>query len=245
MATPYPAGDLDTISLSSRGAVAVVFGASGGIGGALVQRLRAGDCFADVIALGRRTSPAFDLTSEDSVEAAARHVTERGEPVLVVDATGFLHGEGQSPEKTLRSIDAAAMARAFALNAIGPALIMKHLLPRLPRHRRAVFATLSARVGSIGDNRLGGWYSYRASKAALNQLIRTAAIELARTHPQAICVAIHPGTVATRLSAPFVGGGAKVQIPEQAAMQLVEVLARLDPSDSGSFFDYSGEKVPW
>ena len=153
-----------------------------GIGRAFVQRLRADDRLAEVIELGRNTSPFFDLASEDSIEAVARHASERGEIGLVIDATGFLHDEHQLPEMSLRTIDAAAMARALALNAIGPALIMKHMLPRLQRRKRAVFATLSARVGSIGDNRLGGWYSYRASKAALNQLVRTAAIELARNN---------------------------------------------------------------
>ena len=137
------------------------------------------------------------------------------------------------------------MSRAFALNAIGPALIMKHFLPLLPRAKRAVFATLSARVGSIGDNRLGGWYSYRASKAALNQLVRTAAIELTRSHPQAICVALHPGTVDTQLSAPFAKQDLEIQSPDQAAARLIDVVARLTPQDSGGFFDCRGEVVPW
>lgn len=238
-------GDMKGTILSPSGEVAVVFGASGGIGRALVDRLRQEARFGQVIALGRTTSPAFDLTSEDSIESAARHVAERGEPLLVVDATGFLHDDSQSPEKSLRSVDAAAMTRAFLLNAIGPVLLMKHMLPRLPRHRPAVFATLSARVASIGDNRLGGWYSYRASKAALNQLVRTAAIELARTHPLAICVATHPGTVDTKLSAPFVGRNTKIQTPEQAATRLLDVLARLTPADTGGFFDHHGETVPW
>ena len=125
----------------------------------------------------------------------------------MIDATGFLHDNRQGPEKSWRQLDAVNLPRSFALNAIGPALIMKHVLPRLPRSGKAVFATLSARVGSIGDNRLGGWYSYRASKAALNQLVRTAAVELARRSPDALCIALHPGTVATALSTPFAATG--------------------------------------
>jgi hypothetical protein len=164
---------------------------------------------------------------------------------LVIDASGILHGDGLSPEKSWRDLDATQMARAFAVNAIGPALLMKHFLPLLPRQGRSVFATLSARVGSIGDNRLGGWYSYRASKAALNQFVRTAAIELGRRQPAAFCVALHPGTVATSLSSPFVKAGLDVQTPEQAAGRLLDVIDRLPPGSSGGFFDHRGDPVPW
>jgi NAD(P)-dependent dehydrogenase (short-subunit alcohol dehydrogenase family) len=137
------------------------------------------------------------------------------------------------------------MQRAFALNSIGPALLMKHLLPLLAREGRSVFATLSARVGSIGDNRLGGWYSYRAAKAALNQLVRTAAIELRRSRPEALCVAIHPGTVATALAAGYVKAGLEVQTPELAARRILDVLAALQARQSGGFFDHKGLPVPW
>jgi len=137
------------------------------------------------------------------------------------------------------------MAHAFAINAIGPALLMKHLLPLLPRQGKAVFATLSAKVGSIGDNQLGGWYSYRASKAALNQLVHTAAIELRRRHPEAICVALHPGTVHTALSAPFAKTGLTVVHPAEAAQRLLSVLAGLNASDSGGFFNHDGTPLPW
>jgi len=137
------------------------------------------------------------------------------------------------------------MARAFALNAIGPALLMKHMLPNLPREGKSVFATLSARVGSIGDNRLGGWFSYRASKAALNQVVRTAAVELRRRRPEAICVALHPGTTDTKLSSPFRKSDLDVQSPDIAAQRLLSVIDRLGPDDSGSFFDHRGETIPW
>ncbi len=228
------------------GGVAVVIGASGGIGAALLAGLRADPAFSQVIGLGRASTPALDLGDEASMAAAAQYLGGLDAPLrLVVDATGFLHGEGFAPEKSWRQLDPDHMAKAFAINAIGPALLMKHLLPLLPREGKAVFATLSAKVGSIGDNRLGGWYSYRASKAALNQFVRTAAVELARAKPQAICVALHPGTVDTGLSAPFAKTGLVVRPPAQAAERLLEVIDRLDAAASGGFFDYRGTALPW
>jgi NAD(P)-dependent dehydrogenase (short-subunit alcohol dehydrogenase family) len=237
----------DALRLRSfaRGGVAVVFGASGGVGGALVEALRTVDAFSQVIAISRNTVPAIDLLDEASIERAAKSASGQGELRLIIDATGFLHDARQQPEKSLRQIDAGNLARAFALNAIGPALIMKHVLPLLPRQGKAVFATLSARVGSIGDNRLGGWYAYRASKAALNQLVRTAAVELARRAPDAICVALHPGTVATALSAPFAASGLEIHAPAAAALHLLAVTEKLTPSANGGFFDWRGQPVPW
>ena len=220
--------------------VAVVVGAGGGLGGGFVAALRACGRFREVVAARR---PAVDVTQEDSIRALAAALP--APPRLVVDATGLLHDAGLRPEKSWRELDAAQLARSFAVNAIGPALLMKHLLPLLPRQGRAVFATLSARVGSIGDNRLGGWYGYRASKAALNQLVSTAAVELRRTHPQAICVALHPGTVATPLSSPFAKQGLDVQQPEAAVAAMLRVIGALRPEQSGGFFDQRGEAVPW
>jgi NAD(P)-dependent dehydrogenase (short-subunit alcohol dehydrogenase family) len=228
-----------------RAGVAVVFGASGGIGGALVDALEASKSFNHVVAFSRSTSPTIDLLDEASLERAASLAAGHGELRLVIDATGFLHDERQGPEKSWRNLDAAKLARSFALNATGPALIMKHVLPRLPRMGKAVFATLSARVGSIGDNRLGGWYSYRASKAALNQLVRTAAVELARRSPDALCIALHPGTVATPLSAPFAAIGLEVHSPPVAARHLLTVVDQLTSDDNGGFFDWRGQTVPW
>jgi NAD(P)-dependent dehydrogenase (short-subunit alcohol dehydrogenase family) len=228
------------------GGLAVVVGSSGGIGRALLGRLAAQPRFCAALGLGRSSSPHVDLTDEESIAQAARHVQGLGADVrLVIDATGFLHMDGFAPEKSWRDLDAARMARAFAVNAVGPALLMKHFLPLLPRQGRSVFATLSARVGSIGDNRLGGWYSYRASKAALNQFVHTAAIELGRRRPAALCVALHPGTAATPLSAPFVKAGLEVQTTEQAADHLLDTIERLRPGSSGGFFDHRGEMVPW
>jgi len=227
------------------GGIAVVFGASGGIGRALNQALLESQRFDHVVAFSRTTPVAIDLLDEASLERAAAFAASKGEIRLVIDATGFLHDENQGPEKSLQQIDAAKMARAFALNAIGPVLIMKHVLPLLPRTGKAVFATLSARVASIGDNRLGGWYSYRASKAALNQLVRTAAVELKRRSPDAICIALHPGTVETGLSIPFQKGGLEVQSPQTAALRMLEVIDGLGPDQSGAFLDHLGATIPW
>jgi NAD(P)-dependent dehydrogenase (short-subunit alcohol dehydrogenase family) len=225
--------------------VAVVFGAGGGIGGALVKVIQTAEKFKHVVTFSRSTSPAIDLLDEGSLARAAAFADDLGDLRLVIDATGFLHDDRQAPEKSWRQLDAANLARAFALNAIGPALIMKHVLRRLPRSGKSVFATLSARVGSIGDNRLGGWYSYRASKAALNQLVRTAAVELARRSPDAFCIALHPGTVATPLSAPFAASGSDVHTPTAAARHLLAVVDQLTADANGGFFDWRGQPVPW
>ena len=228
------------------GGLALVIGASGGIGEALLTRLQQDARFARVLGLSRHSQTALDLQDETSIAQAAAHVAGLGVPLrLLIDATGLLHGPGLQPEKSWQQLDPVTMAPAFAINAIGPALLMKHFLPLLPREGRSVFATLSAKVGSIGDNHLGGWYSYRASKAALNQLVRTAAIELRRRQPQALCVALHPGTVATALSAPFAKTGLQVQAPDHAAARLLGVIGGLQAADSGGFFNHDGSALPW
>lgn len=227
------------------GSLAVIIGAHGGIGSALSGILSSQYAQVQTVPLGRRTDPPLDLTDEASIAAAAAHCASLGEVRLVFDATGYLHDDAHQPEKSWRSLSAEGLAKAFALNAIGPALLMKHFLPLLPRDGKSVFATLSARVGSIGDNQLGGWYGYRASKAALNQLVRSAAIELRRRHPQAVCVALHPGTVETSLSAPFAKSGLDVQTPAEAAGRLLQVVDGLEAGQSGSFFDHHGAPVPW
>ena len=220
------------------GPTQVLIGASGGIGAALADAMGPG-----TVLLGRRTVPALDLLDEASIEAAAGSCGDGLR--LVIDATGFLHDGQFQPEKSWRQLDAAHLARSFAINATGPALLMKHFLPRLARDGRAVFATLSARVGSISDNRLGGWYAYRASKAALNQLVRTAAVELGRSRPEAVCVALHPGTVETGLSGPFAKNGLDVVRPAEAATRLLAVIAGLGPERSGTLVDQNGATVPF
>ena len=226
--------------------LAIVIGSTGGIGAAVLAQLNAESQFAKVIGLSRSSDPALDLLDEASIRAAAQYVASLALPVaLIVDATGILVGDGLQPEKSWQQLDAAKMMTSFAINAIGPALLMKHFLPLLPKGGKAVFASLSAKVGSIGDNRLGGWYSYRASKAALNQLVHTAAIELRRRAPEAICVALHPGTVATDLSSPFAKTGLEVQTPAECAAKLLAVIEGLTTADSGGFFNHDGAALPW
>lgn len=233
---------------------AAIFGASGGIGRALCDALAAHG--AEVVYAGSRRGEGpegkvirpfvFDLTDESSIAAAAD--TMRADPPeWVIVATGVLTlPDGTGPERTYKRLEQNAMAQVFALNTIGPALIAKHILPLVPRDRRFVFTALSARVGSISDNRLGGWHSYRASKAALNMLLKNLALELARTHPLGVVVGLHPGTVDSALSQPFHTGLAQGQLtaPQQAADNLIGVLAGLGPEQSGRVFDVNGAEVP-
>lgn len=218
---------------------AIVIGASGGIGSALAGQLAKQGA---ELALFSRREHGFDLSDESSI---AQHLGGlSGTYDLVFVATGALELNGIAPEKSLKSLNAQALVAQFALNATGPALVLKHALRLLPKDRPARFAALSARVGSIGDNALGGWYAYRAAKAALNQLIHTAAIEISRSHPQSVVVSLHPGTVSTPLTAKYAGNHPTVS-PEQAAQNLLAVLARLTPQDSGGFFDWQGKQIPW
>jgi NAD(P)-dependent dehydrogenase (short-subunit alcohol dehydrogenase family) len=229
-----------------RGGCAVVIGAAGAVGYALRARLEDDDCISRTVGFSRVAEPLIEISSETAIAGAASAVAALDVPVrLVIDATGFLHGDDAYPEKAMAELDSGHMAKAFEVNAIGPALLMKHFLPLLAEDGKTVFCTLSARVGSIADNRLGGWYSYRASKAALNQLVRTASVELKRLRPAAICAAYHPGTVDSALSAPFRKTGLDVQTPDAAAGACLSVLDRLTPSDSGGFFDHTGKAVPW
>ena len=224
---------------------AVVLGSSGAIGGALVRALQADPRCAEVHALHRGSRPAFELTDEPSIAAAAAAVAEKGPLHLVLCATGALQVDGRPPEKRLAELDPATMARAFALNSIGPALVIKHFHPLLARRERSLLGVLSARVGSIGDNRLGGWYSYRASKAALNMLLRCAAIEVARQRPLAVLAALHPGTVVSALSAPIIGD-AEASHPDQAAARLLAVLDGLPAEGaSGGFHAWDGQGIVW
>ena len=229
----------DPATRSSAMEKALIIGASGGIGAAVATVLQAQGCA--VTALSRRDD-GLDVTDEDSVAAVLGALAPGFDLILV--ATGALVIDGAAPEKTIRKVTARAMADQFALNCIGPSLVLKHSLRLLPRDRRAVFAALSARVGSIGDNTLGGWYSYRTAKAALNQMIHTGSIELARSHRHALCVALHPGTVATRFTADYAASHDRVP-PEQAASHLLGVIEGLTPADTGGFFDWQGKRVPW
>jgi NAD(P)-dependent dehydrogenase (short-subunit alcohol dehydrogenase family) len=228
------------------GGAAVVIGASGGVGGALAAQLHDDPAFTSLFALARSFTGErhIDITAEASVTAAAATL---GTPLrLVIVATGALQGPGfAQPEKSYRALDPVALMESFRLNTLGPALVAKHLLPLMAPRGKTVFAALSARVGSIGDNRAGGWHAYRASKAALNMILRNLAIEVARRNPDSVCVGLHPGTVDTGLSRPFQRGLPDGQLftPEASARHLLTVIDDLTAADSGNVLAWDGRTV--
>ncbi|WP_426115752.1 SDR family NAD(P)-dependent oxidoreductase [Massilia sp. PWRC2] len=222
---------------------ALVIGASGTIGAAFVELLSASPRCASVTGLQRQLPPHLDFAHEHSVAHAANELAAGPRFHLIINAAGLLHSEDFMPEKRLADLHYAQMHATFQANTFGPALALRYFVPLLDSER-AIMAMLSAKVGSIGDNRLGGWYSYRASKAALNMLIKTAAIEVARNQPRSVLVALHPGTVNSRLSRPFRGDsiGRPASV---AAADMLRVLDTLTPADSGAFRSYDGAELPW
>jgi NAD(P)-dependent dehydrogenase (short-subunit alcohol dehydrogenase family) len=230
-------------------ASAVIIGASGAIGAALESALAEEGAHDRVWGFGRSRTGAdhLDLLDEASIAAAAARVATGPAPTLILIATGLLHEGEHMPERGFKDVDADWMARSYAINAIGPALLMKHFLPLLPKTGTPILAALSARVGSIGDNRLGGWHGYRAAKAALNMLVANAAIEAKRQSPRAIVVGLHPGTVDSALSKPFQTNLAPGSLfaPDRAAPQLLDVLETLKPKDSGKLFAWDGAEIPF
>ena len=235
---------------------AAVIGSTGGIGAALVDQLAASDRVGQVFALSRtgasHPSPkvhnlTFDFTDENSLQAAAEALREAGRYDLVIVATGLLQGEGIAPEKNMRALDMESLRKSFEINTYGPALTAKHVLPLLGRDGKAVFAALSARVGSISDNRLGGWYAYRAAKAALNMVLKTLSIEVGRRFKNQIVIGLHPGTVDTELSKPFQGNvpEGKLFTPEFSARKLLEVVDHVGVDDTGHLFAWDGERIPF
>ena len=231
---------------SGPSSMTVIIGGSGSIGAACAEEFIYRRPDTEVMVLGRESETKLDLLSEDSIAEAAAKVSSRKIPIsFIIVATGVLHTESVQPEKTWGHINQPSLDTLFRLNAIGPMLVMKHFLPLLPKLGTSVFACLSARIGSITDNQLGGWYGYRASKAALNQFVKTASIELSRTRPEAICMAIHPGTVATRLSDPFTKNGLNLLTPRDCAKRLYKLLSEADVRDNGGFFDYEKRRIPW
>jgi NAD(P)-dependent dehydrogenase (short-subunit alcohol dehydrogenase family) len=222
---------------------ALVIGAGGAIGAAFVAQLQADPRCGSVVGLQRGSQPAIDYAQEGSVAAAAEALRDQAPLQLLLVASGVLHGDGFAPEKRLTDIDAQALAQVLQINTVGPALVLRHFAPLLDR-QRGLLGVLSAKVGSIGDNRLGGWYAYRASKAALNMLLKTAAIELRRSHPGVVLAALHPGTVRSALSRPFRGDEIGRE-PAEAAASMLAVLDGLQPDDSGCFVAYDGQRLPW
>jgi NAD(P)-dependent dehydrogenase (short-subunit alcohol dehydrogenase family) len=222
---------------------ACVIGASGAIGAAFVAALQNDPRCANVTALHRNSMPALDLSDAHSIEAAAELIRSLGPFHLIIHAAGILHQPDFMPEKKLGDLNFEQMQATFMVNTFGPAMVLRYF-SRLLDKQAGVFALLSAKVGSIEDNRLGGWYSYRASKAALNMMIKTAAIEIKRTQPNAIVIAMHPGTVTSALSAPF-RGAEIARPPAQAAHAMLEVIDRLQAEDHASFLTYEGARLPW
>jgi NAD(P)-dependent dehydrogenase (short-subunit alcohol dehydrogenase family) len=247
--------------------IALVQGASRGLGLAFVKCLIEQSVFSKVIATCRDPNSAvalqefaesnsekvtllrLDVTDIDSLEAVAETVSASGKSIdLLINCAGVLHSlEGLRPEKRLQDVSVDNLEEYFRINTIGPLMVIKHLVPLMTKRRRAIIANLSARVGSIGDNRLGGWYGYRASKSAQNMMTKTLSIELKRTHPEMICVGLHPGTVATELSAPFSSrvDPEKLFLPEEAATKLLAVMENLKPEETGKVFAHDGTEVPW
>ena len=222
---------------------ALVIGASGAIGAALVKVLSANARCASVEALHRHSQPCIDFAREDSIAEAAMSLARTAPFHLIINAAGALHSPRFMPEKKLADLNYAQMLETFQANAFGPAMVIRHFAKLLDRER-GVLAVVSAKVGSIEDNRLGGWYSYRASKAALNMLLKTAAIEVRRTNPKALLVALHPGTVTSPLSQPF--RGAEIgRCADDAANDMLMVVDGLTASETGRFYAYNGEQLPW
>lgn len=222
---------------------AVVIGASGAIGSAFVAQLQADPRCASVRGLHRHSMPPIDYGDEASIAAAAATLHEDRPLHLVIVATGVLHGAAVAPEKRLSELNYPTMEAVFRVNVFGPALVLRHFTPLLDR-QRSVLAVLSAKVGSIEDNRLGGWTTYRASKAALNMVLKTASIELRRTHPGSVLAALHPGTVKSPLSRPFRGATVGRE-PAQAAAEMLAALDALTAEDSGAFVAFDGQRLPW
>ena len=234
----------------------VVIGASGGIGAGFIDNFLSSDKVKTLQAFARSdisasddklTKGKLDLTDEASIETAAKMASADTPIDIVIVATGVLHNDHLSPEKSLRDIDADNFAEIFAINTTGPALVMKHFLPKLNRERKSVFAAVSGRVGCIGDNYLGGWYAYRASKSALHMLIRNASIEVARRNKLASVISLHPGTVESGLSAPFAGNvpEGKLFTPEYSTTGMLNVVDKATADDTGKVFAYDGVELPY
>ncbi|MEM7171304.1 MAG: SDR family NAD(P)-dependent oxidoreductase [Pseudomonadota bacterium] len=233
-------------------------GASGGIGRALTREVAKSGAPSSIFALSRSNElikgPSaswlpIDFEDEQSIASAAKTIQDEvGCLHLVFVATGFLHDvDGLQPEKSLKNLTETSLLQSFRVNCIGPGLVAKHFVPLLDRNRKAAFAALSARVGSISDNQLGGWHSYRTAKAALNMLLKTISIELRRQNTNALCVALHPGTVDTALSKPFQRAVPKEKLfsTDRAARQLLAVLNDLTAEDNGGFFAWDGAPIPF
>lgn len=227
--------------------LAVIVGGTGSIGNAIALEI-AQIGFKEIIKLGTKTSPCINFENENTIQETAQFIKQKNKPIsLLFDATGILHDQNNNfmPEKTFKNINLEFAKKNFLINAIGPSLLIKYFAPMLDSEDKSVFATLSAKVGSISDNGFGGWYSYRASKAALNQLIKTASIEMKVKNKKAIFVALHPGTVKSGLSEPFQKSNLKIQEPQESAENLIKIITSIDHTSTGKFFNWDGKELPW
>ncbi len=222
---------------------ALIIGAHGALGAAFVGYLKSQSTCGEVLGVSRSYDD-FDLQEPQSIERLGRDLTSRGRFHLIVDATGALTINGVGPEKALARLDAEALHRSFAVNTIGPALLLRHLAPSLASDD-AIYAKLSARLGSIADNQKGGWYGYRASKAAMNMILQTAAIELQRRNPKLRVVALQPGTVRSKLSEPFQAGVPTLLETEESVAGMMKAMLALEPKAGAHFIDYRGNEIPW
>ncbi len=225
--------------------LAVIAGGTGAIGKAIADELyKIG--FSEIIKIGTNTRPSIDFNKENTILETVEYIKKKNKPISIFfDATGILHHNNLMPEKTLKRIEFEFIKKVFLINTIGPALLIKHFAPLLDKDEKSVFATLSAKVGSITDNVYGGWYSYRASKAALNQIIKTASIEMKVKNKKAIFVSLHPGTVKSNLSKPFQKINLKIQNPEESARHLIKIINSIDSSQTGKFFNWDGSEIVW
>lgn len=225
--------------------LAIIVGGTGAIGNAIaieIEKLG----FKNILKIGTKTNPSIDFNKENTILKTVEFIKNTNKSISILfDATGILQHESYMPEKTFKNIDLDFSKKNFLINAIGPALLIKHFAPLLDSENKSVFATLSAKVGSISDNGYGGWYSYRASKAALNQFIKTASIEMKVKNKQAIFLALHPGTVKSNLSQPFQKTNLKIQEPEESAKHLIKIIDSVDQSQTGKFFNWDGSELPW
>ena len=240
--------------MENKGLNIAVIGSSGSIGGEFVRQLSNDDKVASIFAFSRSviefsddkiSSHFIDLESEESIKLAAEIASAKSKLDMVIVATGMLHDQETQPEKSLRDLSPEKFHKLFTINTIAPAILAKYFLPKLNKEQKSVFAALSARIGSISDNKLGGWYSYRASKAGLNMILKNASIEISRSNKNAIIIGLHPGTVDSQLSKPFQGAVAngKLFTPQNCVSQLLEVINNLNISDTGNIFDFNGLKI--
>lgn len=225
---------------------AIVIGSTGGIGGAFVEALEKNDNCEKVVGLSRKSEPAVDLIDEASIKNAAELLKEDGPFHLIINATGILSDDTMMPEKAMKDIEMEHLEKNYRINAMGPILLLKHFHALLPREGKSIFASLSAKVGSISDNKIGGWYSYRAAKAAQNMLLKNASIELGRKYKELVILGLHPGTVDTKLSKPFQGYVSHdIFSPEESVAKLIDAMDEVSANDSGALLSYDGTLLPY